>query len=56
VKQLPSLEASKAHAGEQLSRFHSSIKRLTNPHEYPAGVAENLFELRNRLILEWKGS
>ena len=54
VLELPSLDESKSRCSSELARFHSSIKRLVNPHEYPAGLAENLFDLRNRLILDLK--
>ena len=54
VLELPSLDESKSHCSSELARFHSSIKRLVNPHEYPAGLAENLFDLRNQLILDLK--
>ncbi len=54
VIDLPTLEESRRHCSSQLNGFHAGIKRLVNPHAYPAGVAENLFELRNRMILELK--
>ncbi len=55
VVDMPSLEESRRHCRSQLEGFHAGIKRLVNPHDYPAGLAENLFELRNRMILELKG-
>ncbi len=55
VIDLPTLEESRRHCRSQLEGFHAGIKRLVNPHDYPAGVADNLFELRNRMILELKG-
>jgi nicotinate phosphoribosyltransferase len=36
----------------ELAGFHPSVRRFVNPHEYPAGVAENLFDLRSRMILD----
>jgi len=56
VIDMPTLEESRHHCRVQLDGFHAGIKRLVNPHDYPAGVAENLFELRNRMILELKGA
>jgi len=52
---MPTLEESRRHCRSQLDGFHAGIKRLVNPHDYPAGVAENLFELRNQMILDLKG-
>ena len=52
VMEMPSLEESRRRAAGQLERFHATIRRLVNPHEYPAGVAENLSRLRHDLILE----
>lgn len=37
---------------EELATFHRSIRRLTNPHEYPVGLESSLYELRTRLIME----
>jgi nicotinate phosphoribosyltransferase len=37
---------------DDLAGFHPGVRRFVNPHEYPAGLAENLFDLRSRLILE----
>jgi len=54
VMEMPALDDSRRRAADQLSHFHGRIKRLINPHEYPAGLSENLFELRNKLILELK--
>ena len=54
VLETPPLDASREHAASQLAGFHPAIKRLVNPHEYPAGLAGNLFDLRNRLMLELK--
>ncbi len=54
VMEMPALDDSRRRAADQLSHFHGGIKRLINPHEYPAGLSENLFELRNKLILELK--
>jgi nicotinate phosphoribosyltransferase len=55
VYDLPSLEASRAHAQRQLARLHPGIKRLDNPHEYPAGLELGLHELKLQLILRAKG-
>jgi hypothetical protein len=41
---------------EQLASLHPSIRRFTNPHRYPAGLEENLFDLRNDLIMKARRS
>jgi nicotinate phosphoribosyltransferase len=46
----PTLKESRARTRAQLGMLHPSIKRLLNPHEYPAGMATNLNELRLELI------
>jgi nicotinate phosphoribosyltransferase len=43
------------HARHMLQFFHDGIKRFDNPHEYPAGLDKNLYELKKRLILEARG-
>jgi len=36
----------------QLAGFHSGIKRLLNPHQYPAGLESTLHALKTELILK----
>lgn len=55
VARIPTLNECRQHAGASLAGFHSSIKRRVNPHEYPAGLAENLSDLRNRLVSDLRG-
>ena len=55
VFQAPPLEATRAHAREQVARLHSGIRRFVNPHQYPVGLALELHELKNRLVLEARG-
>jgi nicotinate phosphoribosyltransferase len=40
---------------QQLARFHPGIKRFDNPHSYPVGLEQTLFDLKTRLILEARG-
>jgi nicotinate phosphoribosyltransferase len=54
VMELPTLVESRQYAADQLNRLHAGIKRLIHPHEYPAGLSRNLFELRNKLVLKLK--
>jgi nicotinate phosphoribosyltransferase len=51
----PPLAAVQSRAREQLSRFHGGVKRFVNPHRYPVGLEEGLFDLRTRLILRARG-
>jgi nicotinate phosphoribosyltransferase len=55
VYRAPPLEATRAHAREQVARLHSGIRRFVNPHQYPVGLALELHELKNRLVLEARG-
>jgi len=55
VHQSPDLDAIRDHARAQLSRFHAGIKRFVNPHQYPVGLEQNLWELRKELILHARG-
>jgi len=52
----PGIEASRNRAAEQLRALHPAIKRLLNPHEYPAGLERNLFDMRQKLILHARGA
>lgn len=36
----------------EADRFHPTIKRSLNPHIYPVGLEHQLYELKNRLILD----
>jgi nicotinate phosphoribosyltransferase len=40
---------------DQLAALHGSVKRFKNPHRYPAGLEQKLFDIRNELILEARG-
>jgi len=55
VYDVPPLEAARQRAREQLSRLHPGIRRLANPHRYPAGLERRLHELKMRLILKARG-
>ena len=47
----PLLEVRK-RVSDELSRFHSGVKRFVNPHRFPVGLERGLHDLRTRLILE----
>jgi nicotinate phosphoribosyltransferase len=51
----PPLEEIRRRREEQLAGFHSGIKRFENPHSYPVGLEQTLFDLKTRLILEARG-
>lgn len=51
----PALAAVRSRAQEQLAMLHPGIKRLDNPHQYPAGLELSLHEFKTKLILEAKG-
>ncbi len=48
----PSLAEARGRARHQLAMLHVGIKRLVNPHTYPAGLELGLHELKTRLILQ----
>ena len=46
----PSLTDVQRRTRQQLAKLHSSIKRLMNPHRYPAGLESRLADLRAELL------
>ncbi len=52
VYERPPLDAIRERTLRELSRLHRGIKRFVNPHQYPVGLEERLFDLRTRLVLE----
>lgn len=55
VYQMPALVEVRQRAQDQIGMFHSGIKRLVNPHEYPVGLELGLHEQKMKLILEARG-
>jgi nicotinate phosphoribosyltransferase len=51
VSEAPPLAEVRAQAAENLAGFYSGVKRLVNPHAYPAGLEESLHERKIALIL-----
>lgn len=51
----PPLCAIRDRAARQLSALHTGIKRFENPHSYPAGIEQGLYNLRESLIREARG-
>jgi nicotinate phosphoribosyltransferase len=46
----PPLPESRARTLAQLASFHAGVKRTVNPHQYPAGLEQRVFERRAQLI------
>jgi len=46
----PTLAEARARTGQQLSMLHDGIKRLVNPHRYPAGLERRLHDLREKMM------
>jgi nicotinate phosphoribosyltransferase len=55
VYQIPTLEEIRERVQQQLGMLHPGIKRLVNPHEYPAGLELGLHELKTELVLKARG-
>lgn len=52
VYNLPTLDEIRKRVRDQLEMLHPGIKRLVNPHEYPAGLEAGLHEMKTKLILK----
>ncbi|MHB9131033.1 MAG: nicotinate phosphoribosyltransferase [Armatimonadota bacterium] len=52
VYDVPAVDQARQRTRHQLAMLHPTIKRLVNPHEYPAGLEERLYELKTELILK----
>jgi nicotinate phosphoribosyltransferase len=50
VYDVPPLGDARQRTREQLAKFHAGVKRLVNPHRYPAGLERRSFDQRARLI------
>ena len=44
------LESARGRCAEDLNRFHDSVKRFLNPHEYPVGLEPQLHDLKTSLM------
>ncbi len=55
VYDLPAIDDSRNRAARQLSGFHPGVKRFVNPHEYPTGLEQGLFEYKTGLVLAARG-
>jgi nicotinate phosphoribosyltransferase len=50
VYDIPPLAQVRERTLDQLAKLHSGNKRLINPHRYPVGLEQGLFELRAKMI------
>lgn len=48
----PPLEEIRKHCKAQVAALHPGFRRQLNPHAYPCGLEENLYKLKQGLILE----
>jgi nicotinate phosphoribosyltransferase len=55
VYDVPPLEETRRRVQQQLALFHNGIKRLVNPHRYPAGLEQGLFDRKTEIILKLRG-
>lgn len=51
----PSLSDIRAHAQQELGRFHGGIKRFVHPHQYPVGLEASLAHRKAELIAKARG-
>ncbi|SIR12659.1 nicotinate phosphoribosyltransferase [Pontibacter lucknowensis] len=51
VTELPDLKTIRKHREEELSKLHESIRRLLNPHSYPAGLEGSFHQFKTDLVL-----
>jgi nicotinate phosphoribosyltransferase len=51
VYEPPPLADVRTRREAQLSLFHGGIKRFVNPHRYPVGLEQHLFDLKTELVL-----
>jgi nicotinate phosphoribosyltransferase len=51
----PPLTDISKHSAAQMAKFHSGIKRFINPHRFPVGLEQQLFDIKTQLVLEARG-
>lgn len=54
VYERPDIHQIKKNAERNLSQFDKAHKRLINPHIYPVGLEESLYDLRTQLVFKMK--
>lgn len=55
VYEPPPLASIRERGAQQLALFHPGVKRFVNPHRYPVGLEQRLFELKTELVLKARG-
>lgn len=55
VYDLPPLEAVRQRTRQQLAKFHPAVLRFDNPHDYPVGLEEQLYDQRIELMRRQRG-
>ena len=48
----PAIQTTRARVQTQLMNLHPSVKRFVNPHTYPVGLEEGLYNLKTELVLK----
>ncbi|MFQ3583175.1 MAG: nicotinate phosphoribosyltransferase [Chloracidobacterium sp.] len=56
VYEPPPLDASRHRAQSSLARLSPGLKRFVNPHIYPVGLEQSLYDLKMQLVLQARGS
>jgi nicotinate phosphoribosyltransferase len=54
VYDVPPLARTRERTLDQLNHLHAGLKRLVNPHRYPVGLEQGLFDLRAKMIEKLK--
>jgi nicotinate phosphoribosyltransferase len=54
VYALPDIHTIKENAARNLAQFDKALKRLVNPHIYPVGLEDSLYQMRNDLVFKMK--
>lgn len=52
---LPELGEVRRRTGEQLAQLHPGIKRLVDPHQYPAGLERGLCDRKAQAVMQVRG-
>lgn len=55
VYEPPSLEEARSRVRQQLALFHAGVRRLVNPHRYPAGLEQGLYDRRSEMVRKLRG-
>ncbi len=51
IQELPDLKTIRQHRETEIDKLHESIKRLLNPHSYPAGLEAGFQQAKTDLVL-----